>query len=119
MKKKISWPKALALVALTFVVTVLGFNLFSNGESRVQRKVEHQYAVSDPQFTRSMGVLLGPALVGGNRATTLLNGEQIFPAMLEAIRGAQRTIDFETYIYRTGDTGKRYADSLAELARPG
>ena len=119
MKKKISWPKALALVALTFAVTVLGFNLFSNGESRVKRKVDHEYAVGDPQFVRAMGALLGPPLVPGNRATTLLNGEQIFPAMLEAIHGAQRTIDFETYIYWSGDIGKRFADALAEKSRAG
>jgi len=119
MKKKISWPKALALVALTFVLTVLGFNLFSNGEARVKRKVNHEYAVGDPQFPRAMGALLGPPLVGGNQATTLLNGEQIFPAMLAAIRGAQRTINFETYIYWSGNVGKQFADWLAERARAG
>ena len=119
MKKKLSWSKAIALVVVTFAVTVLGFNLASNGEARVKRKVAHEYGVDDPQFVRVMGALLGPPLVGGNRATTLLNGEQIFPAMLEAIRGARETIDFETYIYWSGDTGKRFADALAERARSG
>jgi cardiolipin synthase len=49
----------------------------------------------------------------------LENGDEIFPAMLDAIRGAQRTITFETYIYWSGDVGKRFADALSERARAG
>lgn len=57
--------------------------------------------------------------MGGNRARELLNGDQIFPAMLQAIRGAQRSITFETYIYWSGDVGRQFADALAERARAG
>jgi cardiolipin synthase len=39
--------------------------------------------------------------------------------MLAAIRGAKRTIDFETYIYWSGEIGKAFADALAERARAG
>jgi cardiolipin synthase len=66
-----------------------------------------------------MGVLLGPPLVDGNRVDTLRNGEQIFPAMLSAIRSAKRTITFETYIYWSGNVGKAFADAIAERARAG
>jgi cardiolipin synthase len=66
-----------------------------------------------------MGALLGPQLVGGNRVDTLINGDQIFPAMLEAIRSARKTITFETYIYWSGDVGKAFADALAERAKAG
>jgi cardiolipin synthase len=66
-----------------------------------------------------MGVLLGPALVGGNQVTTLLNGDQIFPSMLQAIRGAKDTITFETYIYWSGAIGKEFADALSDRARNG
>ncbi len=59
-----------------------------------------------------MGNLLGPPLVGGNRVVELLNGDEIFPAMLEAIRGAKRTITFETYIYWSGKIGEEFADAL-------
>jgi len=40
-----------------------------------------------------------PQFVAGNRARVLRNGDEIFPAMLVAIRPAQTTITFETYIY--------------------
>ncbi|MDP1567652.1 MAG: phospholipase D-like domain-containing protein, partial [Polaromonas sp.] len=46
-------------------------------------------------------------------------GDQIFPSMLEAIRGARRSITFETYIYWSGDIGKQFADALTERARAG
>jgi cardiolipin synthase len=66
-----------------------------------------------------LGVLLGPPFLGGTRVQALLNGEQIFPAMLAAIRGARQSITFETYIYWSGDIGREFADALAERARQG
>jgi cardiolipin synthase len=101
------------------VVAILGANLFSSPEKAIRWSFPHEYAVADPQFHRSMGVLLGPALVDGNRVETLLNGDEIFPAMVHAIRGAKKTITFETYIYWSGDIGKQFADALAERARHG
>ncbi len=82
-------------------------------------QIEPQYAVDDPQFFRSMGQLLGPPIIGGNRITGLVNGDQIFPAMLEAVRGAQETIDLETYIYWSGQVGQQFGEALAERARAG
>jgi cardiolipin synthase len=116
---KVGIAKILGLAALTAVLTVVGMNLFSNDDKKIRRKVEHQYGVADPQFVAAMGALLGPPLLGGNRAETLINGDQIFPAMLAAIRGARRTITFETYIYWSGEIGKQFADALSERARAG
>ena len=119
MKVKVSIPKVLALVLATAFLVLLVLNLTSNNESRVRRKVEHSYGVSDAQFVRAMGALLGPPLAPGNRAQTLLNGDQIFPAMLEAIGSARHSITFETYIYWSGTVGKRFADALSEKAKSG
>lgn len=105
-------------VLLTLLVTAVAMN-FKTPEKQLERKIEHRYPVSDPQFRREMGVLLGPGILPGNRVTDLENGEQIFPAMLEAIRAARTTITFETYIYWSGDIGKRFADALEERARAG
>ena len=66
-----------------------------------------------------MGLLLGPSIVEGNKATELINGDAIFPAMLKAIREARKTILFETYIYWSGEIGDEFADALAERARAG
>ena len=57
--------------------------------------------------------------MGGNRFQELRNGDEIFPSMLAAIRGARKSITFETYIYWSGDIGKNFADALSERARAG
>jgi cardiolipin synthase len=100
------------------VVTVIAMN-FVTGEKEIQRSLEHRYAVDDPQFLRELGILLGPAIVPGNRIENLENGAEIFPAMLEAVRGAKQTINFETYIYWSGTVGKEFAEALEERARAG
>ena len=107
----------LAAVILTVLATLVVLNL--RAEKKIDVKPTHIYAVSDPQFLRSMGVLLGPPLAEGNRVETLLNGDRIFPSMLQAIASARQTISFETYIYWSGDIGKRFAEALAERSRAG
>jgi cardiolipin synthase len=104
--------------AITLVGVVLALNL-TLGEKKVTREIGHLYSVEDPQFRRTMGVLLGPVIVPGNRFEVLVNGDEIFPSMLQAIRGARRTISFETYIYWSGQVGKDFADALAERAGAG
>ena len=109
-------------IAITLILTLAGvlFALnFTSGEKNVERKLPRLYQTQDPQFHRAMGSLLGPGILGGNRAQELLNGDQIFPAMLTAIRSAERSITFETYIYWAGDIGREFADSLAKRARAG
>jgi cardiolipin synthase A/B len=83
------------------------------------RKVRHHYGVSDPQFRREMSVMLGPSIASGNRITALHNGDEIFPPMLEAIRGARVSINFETYVYWSGEIGREFADAFSERAGAG
>lgn len=104
------------------LVVLLGVSLCgcaTNYRRGLQYQIDHQYSVDDPQFLRSMGQLMGPGLVASNQITSLVNGDQIFPAMLEAIRGAQKTITLETYIYFSGQIGRQFADALVERARAG
>ena len=108
----------LITVAVTVLAVVLAMN-FATPEKKLERRILHRYAVADPQFRREMSVLLGPSILPGNHVVDLENGEQIFPAMLEAIRSARRTITFETYIYWSGEIGKQFADALSERARAG
>src|SRR5437868_3523494 len=82
-------------------------------------RIEHQYSIHDPQFRRAIGNLLGPPIVGGNATTTLVNGDHIFPAMLDAIRSAQKTIDFESYVFWTGKVGDEFTAALCERAEHG
>ncbi|HEX3235964.1 MAG TPA: phospholipase D-like domain-containing protein [Gemmatimonadales bacterium] len=106
------------LVGLLLAVILLYVNLASS-ERKVENPLPHRYATADSQFVRTMGSLLGPGFLPGNRVTTLLNGDQVFPAMLQAIRSARRTITFENYIYWSSQVEQQFSQALAERARAG
>ena len=49
----------------------------------------------------------------------LRNGDEAFPAWLEAIESAREEILLEMYWFDSDRTGRRFADALAERARAG
>ena len=61
----------------------------------------------------------GARFIPGNGTRLLVDGPEVFPAMLEAIRRAERWVHFENYIIRDDATGRRFAAALAERARAG
>lgn len=111
------WVIGITVLATSLMLVLL--QNFKTPEKVLERKVEHRYVVSDPQFRREMSVLLGPAIVRGNQVTALQNGNEIFPAMLLAIRSAQTSITFETFIYWSGEIGEEFSQALSERARAG
>lgn len=115
-RRKLKW------IGATVVATIIGIAVVANfdvPDKQLERKIEHLHGVGSSQFRREVGSLLGPAVVNGNQVDAYANGEEIFPAMLEAIRGAKDTINFETYIYWSGDVGQQFAEAFAERARAG
>jgi cardiolipin synthase A/B len=111
-------PLILGSSGLTLLIVFLASN-FHTPEAKVEHRVEHLYGIRDPLFKREMSALLGPAIVPGNRIEALQNGDEIFPAMLAAIRSAQHSVDFETYIYWSGASGTQFAQALTERAMSG
>ncbi|GJH02438.1 cardiolipin synthase [Paraburkholderia terrae] len=107
------------LTAVVTLVVVLAIANLSTGEKKIEHKIERRYGSDDPQFIRSMGLLLGPPVTSGNCFDVLLNGDEIFPSMLEGIASAQKTITFETFIYWSGAIGEQFASALSEKARSG
>jgi len=81
--------------------------------------IKTAYGTDDPQFKRSIGSLLGPALLPGNKVTSLRNGDEIFPAMLAAIHSAKKNIHCETFIYWSGDIGDQFTEALCERSKAG
>ena len=55
---------------------------------------------------RALEGIIGVPATEGNRIEVLRNGNEIFPAMLENIAGATRTIDLLTFIYWRGEIGR-------------
>ena len=112
------WLTILITFCVTVFLTVLLLNLRA-GEKQIRYALTHDFTVEDPQFLLSMGQLLGPGILPGNRIKALQNGDQIFPAMLAAIHSARKTITFETYIYWSGNIGEKFSEALCERALAG
>src|SRR5689334_17543123 len=73
------------------------------------------YGELDPaseSFGRSIEALTDSPYTTGNRIQLLINGDQIFPAMLEAIRSATTTINFLTYVYWRGPIAQLFGEAL-------
>jgi cardiolipin synthase len=114
------WPWKVILVTalVTIAATLLVLN-WRGGEKKLETQLPRLYEADDGEFRRSLSALLGPALVDGNAIQTLVNGDRIFPSMLQAIREAKTTVTFETYIYWSGDIGKAFVDALSDRAKSG
>jgi cardiolipin synthase len=71
------------------------------------------------EFLRLAAGFLNVPLLRGGTAELLRNGDRFYPAMLEAIRGAKDTINFEVYIFESDETGREFIDAFKERARAG
>ena len=75
--------------------------------------------VRDPAFLRTFASIAGAEVHAPSTVRVLRNGDQIFPAMLEAIREARRTVDLATYVWWRGDIAAEVADAIADRAADG
>lgn len=107
----------LAAVFTVFVVFIV-LNL-TLGDRQIGSRLIRRYSVGDAQFPRAIASVMAPALVPGNRVQALLNGDEIFPAMLGAIRAAKSSITLETYIYWSGSVGSDFSTALEQAASRG
>jgi cardiolipin synthase len=62
---------------------------------------------------------VGRPLVSGNTAEVLVDGDEAFPAMLEAIGRARRTVTMCTYIFDRDRAGRMFVEALAAAHRRG
>ena len=90
-----------------------------NRPTEVAYEIPHAFGVRDPSFLASAQALDRPSMTAGNRVTILENGVQILPGMLAAIHAAEKSVNFESYIFWSDSVGRRFRDALAERARRG
>ena len=113
------WPEMIGIAALSGLVTLFVSRNFFPAEKKVRSRITADYQPGDDAFLRTMGNVLGPPLLEGNKCALLQNGDEIFPAMLDAIRSAERTITFENFLFAEGEVSDAFANALAERARAG
>lgn len=79
----------------------------------------HQFAVRDPAFFSAAHAAADPVPVGGNRVTLLHNGDGTFPEMLKSIAEARKTINFEAFIFHSGQVAEQFIKALVAKAESG
>ncbi|HUE81411.1 MAG TPA: phospholipase D-like domain-containing protein [Pyrinomonadaceae bacterium] len=84
------------------------------------RKVDYLWnsemrVLANQAFSRAAGA----PLVTGNSISILKDAQENYPAWLDAIASAERTIHFETYIIHADSAGEQFAEALANKAREG
>jgi cardiolipin synthase len=106
-------------------VAAAGAAWYSADSLRHRREGGHGYRlrgevdVREPSFMRAAEALTGSPVSHGNDAEILINGDEIFPAYVGAIRDAQETVNLTTYAYWRGEIATEVADTLCEKASGG
>jgi cardiolipin synthase A/B len=108
------WPWAVGLASIAVVTYLL-----APMEWPPTYGLEHELAVEEPAFISSVVGTTGMPFLHGNDVRLLNNGAEFYPAMLEAIQSAERSLTIEAYIYWDGEIGLQFAEALAERARAG
>jgi len=75
--------------------------------------------VGHPTFAATLAAYAGSAVVPGNRVEILLNGDEIFPAKLRAIKAARKSINYAQYVWEEGQPSEDIANALAERCEAG
>ena len=99
---------------------LLALTLAGGGCSHVQPHLElPALQMGEPAFRSTLVAYTGNAVVPGNRVEVLLNGDQIFPAKIAAIRAARKSITYAQYVFEEGAPAADTAQALSERCRAG
>ena len=105
--------------ALGLAITAFFMYLFAPREGSPSYGLDHEFCIDSDEFLSTVVGATGAAFLHGNAFDIYNNGDQFYPAMMEAIEQAERSITIEAYIYWEGKIGRRFADALAARAREG
>ena len=71
------------------------------------------------EFLRTLEALTGAPVSEGNDLRVLINGDEIFPVVLETITTAKETLNLLTFVYWRGEIAVRVAEAVSERSRAG
>ena len=106
-------------ICIRLITVVLGVFLAVGCARVYPHVVLPALSLGEPSFFPTLEAYASAPIVGGNSAEFLLNGEQIFPAIVDAIRSAKKTITYAQYFYEDGPVAREVAEALSERCREG
>ena len=139
----IAWTAVIWLgfpVVTSLLYFAFGVNRLRRRGGELQRRLDKAFAVPDveipaeirqqleqarvryPRFAQMVDLvrnLTDQPLLPGNRVEPLLNGDQAYPAMLDAIHGARHSISLVTYIFDHDRSGQAFIDALSSARERG
>jgi cardiolipin synthase A/B len=120
-KSKRAAPLRLSTPWIIIGALILGFGLliYRSSANILKVPIHTGISIGDAVYRESVGPLLGAEFLRGNTVTPLINGKEIFPAMLDAIAHAQKSITLESYIWASGQVSDQFVTALAERAKAG
>src|SRR5437899_2055029 len=108
------------LVVSRVIVAIVTLACLAEACTRVTTHVSlPELMLGEPSYFPTQEAYGGAPIVGGNAVEVLLNGEQIFPAMVSAIQSARTTITYAQYYYEDGPVARDVAEALAGRCRAG
>jgi phosphatidylserine/phosphatidylglycerophosphate/cardiolipin synthase-like enzyme len=105
------------LVLLIVAAVVVGLLLLAQDQETL--KIQSRIGADEPGHAAYVAALVGADLTRGNQYDVLTNGDQVLPAMLQAIAAARQRVVLETYIYDSGDVAAEFTTALEQAARRG
>lgn len=112
------WGWALMIIGVIALVGVIGA-LFLPDWPNPDFSIGFDADPGSDEFSGGVATFLNEPLFQGGKATLLQNGDAFYPAMLQAIREARDTINFETYIFEPDEIGQQFIDAFKERAMAG
>src|SRR5690242_5977216 len=112
------WGWALMIIGVIALVGVIGA-LFLPDWPNPDFSIGFDADPGSDEFSGGVATFLNEPLFQGGKATLLQNGDAFYPPMLQAIREARDTINFETYIFEPDEIGQHFIDAFKERAMAG
>lgn len=113
------WALVLMAIGVLAIVTLV-LNLFSAvGERPDGAGLVDPCRVDSVDFLLALSGVVNAPLHRGGTARLLNNGDAFLPAMIDAIRAAERSVNFTTYIWQDGEVSDAFFDALTDRARAG
>ena len=109
------WLEILAVVVAGIVV----FSILFVRRKMIEYRPEHVFSVHSPEFFSSAHAAADPVPIQGNKVTLLHNGDGTFPVMLDAIRNAKHTINFQAFLFHSGKVADQFIQAFSERAHAG
>ena len=106
----------LTIIGGVFIAWVILVALFT---PHIPYHIETRIDACGDYFVQVVESMCNTSLKKHNKIEIFTNGEQFYPAMLEAIRRAKESINLECYIFRKGEVAERFIDALTDRARHG